>query len=51
MRTYLGFDTIEDARTFRDFLIKEGYENTDIEKSHLSTNIYAVIYKVWFDKK
>lgn len=43
MRTYLGFDTFDDALTFRGFLINEGYEGTGISYE-------GNMWKVWYNK-
>lgn len=44
MRTFLGFDTWEDAKTFKNFLTAEGYEEVDISK-------HGKLWRVYYKKK
>lgn len=44
MRTFLGFDTWEDAKTFQNFLIRAGYEKVDISK-------HGNLWRVYYNEK
>ena len=40
--TYRGFQTWEDAKTFKDFLIQHGFEKVSISKD---SSYYKVFFK------
>lgn len=42
--TYRGFDTFEDAKTFRNFIISIGYEKTEISR-------HGNLFRVYFEQK
>lgn len=44
IRTFRGFDTEEDAITFKRFLISIGYEKVDMEYNALSRK-----WRIWFE--
>lgn len=48
--TYLGFDTFADALTFKKFLMREGYEKTQISAYSEEASPFRVFFKPKEDK-